>query len=45
MFQMTHHLLTTQTFENMSYILWQRLLQGGTSADPSEGVISHACSR
>jgi len=45
MFQMTHQLLTTQTFENMSYILWQRLSQGGTCADPSEGAISHASSR
>lgn len=45
MFQMTHHLMTTQTFENMSYILWQWLSQGGTSADPSEGAISHADSR
>ncbi|WP_278044640.1 hypothetical protein [Paenibacillus solani] len=42
---MTHHLLTTQTFENMSYILWKRLLHSGTSADPSEGAINHAGSR
>ncbi|KZS44359.1 hypothetical protein AWU65_30330 [Paenibacillus glucanolyticus] len=42
MFQMTHRLFSTQTFENMSYILSQRLLQGGISADPSKGVISSA---
>ncbi|EGG31402.1 hypothetical protein V4V36_21340 [Paenibacillus lautus] len=42
MFQMTHRLSSTQTFENMSYILSQRLLQGGMSADPSRGVIFRA---
>ncbi|WP_181469739.1 hypothetical protein [Paenibacillus sp. MDMC362] len=42
MFQMTHSLFSTQTFENMSYILSQRLFQGGVSTDPSRGVISRA---
>ncbi|WP_394054259.1 hypothetical protein [Paenibacillus sp. 843] len=39
---MTHSLFSTQTFENMSYILSQRLFQGGISADPSKGAISLA---